>query len=612
MKRLLLLTLVAPLAARAASCVALSCPTDSLDEFRAMAVFAKAIGATHLDACQIEPSLWQWNQDRNDPYPNWSMYRPTIFKFIVPDELKAYLPADYAARNLQRLRERAAVLKEFGLKSAFSGMEPAYLPEQAYLDHPEWRGPRCDQARRARTEYYAPCLDDPGMRAIYLRTVTQLCRICPFDRFELRSNDSGSGFCWVQTLYPGMNGPDRCWGGDMATRVVAFMSLLQSGAAQAGLPDTKVNIRANFGGDGPAIRAALRPGQSINNTTKDGTAAVCMIGFPNPFADYCAPIFAITRLAFVAEQLQRAQEQPGYDWAIGLRSPRELDLMKLLEKYVRTPIGRGPAARWKAVAEVAAALVGSERADELVEAWAELEEANKRIDSFYTGGHLFLLGTLHQRWLTRPLVAFPNELKGADRSYWRDFIFQAQTERDAENLLDLQANRWLSGYGGRTLSNMAIMRGALPHARRAAARMAALRGKGVDSEANRWLEEQAAKFAFYVCMMRNAAHAIEFQSILDRTDYGKAPEDETLSIAEQGDPRLDRINQIVRSEINNTHEMIQILERAPGPVVSQAKRPEEQTIMIFGPNLADDLKRKIRIMETHRRDFLRLYRSRNR
>ena len=110
----------------------------------------------------------------------------------------------------------------------------------------------------------------------------------------------------------------------------------------------------------------------------------------------------------------------------------------------------------------------------------------------------------------------------------------------------------------------------------------------------------------------NAAHAIEFQSILDRTDYGKAPEDETLSIAEQGDPRLDRINQIVRSEINNTHEMIQILERAPGPVVSQAKRPEEQTIMIFGPNLADDLKRKIRIMETHRRDFLRLYRSRNR
>ena len=278
MKRLLLLTLFAPLAARAASCIALSCPTDNLDEFRAMAAFAKSIGATHLDACQIEPSLWQWEQDRNDPYPNWSMYRPTIFKFIVPDELKAYLPADYAARNLQRLRERAAVLKEFGLKSAFSGMEPAYLPEQAYLDHPEWRGPRCDQARRARTEYYAPCLDDPGMRAIYLRTVTQLCRICPFDRFELRSNDSGSGFCWVQTLYPGMNGPDRCWGGDMATRVVAFMSLLQSGAAQAGLPDTKVNIRANFGGDGPAIRAALRPGQSINNTTKDGTAAVCIRG----------------------------------------------------------------------------------------------------------------------------------------------------------------------------------------------------------------------------------------------------------------------------------------------------------------------------------------------
>ena len=164
MKRLLLLSLFAPLAARAASCVALSCPIDSLDEFRAMAAFAKSIGATHLDACQIEPSLWQWEQDRNDPYPNWSMHRPSIFKFVVPPELAKYIPADYAKRNLDTLKARFAILSEFGLKATFDGMEPAYLPEAAYRDHPNWRGPACQHSRRSRHEYFAPCLDDAEFR----------------------------------------------------------------------------------------------------------------------------------------------------------------------------------------------------------------------------------------------------------------------------------------------------------------------------------------------------------------------------------------------------------------------------------------------------------------
>ena len=67
-------------------------PVKDIGEFRKLAEFAKSIGATHVDACQIEHSLWQWNADRRDPYPNWSMHRPSIFKFIVPPELAAYLP----------------------------------------------------------------------------------------------------------------------------------------------------------------------------------------------------------------------------------------------------------------------------------------------------------------------------------------------------------------------------------------------------------------------------------------------------------------------------------------------------------------------------------------
>ena len=592
--------------------IVVGCPTRNIEEFRDVATFARSIGATHVDACQIEHSLWQWNQNRYDPYPNWSMHRPSIFKFIVPEKLKKYIPADYAARNLETLRQRAAVLRELGLKSNFAGMEPAYFPEQAYLDHPSWRGPRCDQARRARAEYYAPCVDDAEVRQMYVDTVAELCRVCPFEFFKFRANDSGAGFCWVKSLYAGANGPAKCAEAPMGPRVANFMSAIQEGAAKAGLPHAKVNIRAGFGGDEEQVIAALKEGQSLNNKTRAGAAAAETIGFPNRFTDYCAPIYAISRMVRLTEQLQKAQLHPDHDLDIGFRSPDELDLRILRRKYLRRPIGRGAAARFNARADVAAEIVGAENAADLVEAWELLEEANKRLDSFYTGGHLFLLGSLHQRWLTRPLVAFPGELTGDDRRYWREFIFQAQSEEDANNLLDLQANRWLNGNGGMTLARMALEHGALPRLESAAAKMALLKGKGVSEAANRYLADQAAKFAFYVCMARNADHVIQFQSILDRTDYTTPPKDTTWSIGEQGDIRLHKLNLLVRAELDNTHEMIALLESAADPILDLAAKPELQTVMVFGPNVVADLKHKVALMEAHRRDFLRLYKSYNR
>ena len=53
-----------------AGSLTVGCPTSDVGEFREIAEFAKSIGATHVDASQIEHSLWQWNADRRDPYPH--------------------------------------------------------------------------------------------------------------------------------------------------------------------------------------------------------------------------------------------------------------------------------------------------------------------------------------------------------------------------------------------------------------------------------------------------------------------------------------------------------------------------------------------------------------
>ena len=65
--------------------IIISCKTENMDEFRKLCEFSKEIGATHVVVSQVEKSIWQWNRNRNDPYPNWSMYNPTFFKYVVPE-----------------------------------------------------------------------------------------------------------------------------------------------------------------------------------------------------------------------------------------------------------------------------------------------------------------------------------------------------------------------------------------------------------------------------------------------------------------------------------------------------------------------------------------------
>ena len=131
-------------------------------------------------------------------------------------------------------------------------------------------------------------------------------------------------------------------------------------------------------------------------------------------------------------------------------------------------------------------------------------------------------------------------------------------------------------------------------------------------EAHRYLKGQLLKLKLYRCIICNANNVCRFQTILDRTDYSTPPMDRTPVIAEQGDIRLFRINEILREEIDNTLEILSLLEQAEQPILQTAPSQEFECVMIYGPDIADLLQKKITIMENHRRDFTRLYKSYNR
>ena len=594
--------------------VKVGCPTANIEQYRKLAVLAKEFGATHLAADQIEPSMWQWNLDRRDPYPNWSIERPTIFKFIIPKELKGYIPEDYTNRNLNTLKERMKILKEFGYKTTFNGMTPEYLPEAVYRKHPEWRGPRCDHPRRARKEYYAPCLDNPEVRQMYVDAIAELCRIAPFDSFELMTNDSGGGLCWYPGLYPGPNGPTSCYFVPMAHRVINLLTMFQEGAEKAGLKDIKVNLSRYFTRE--MLENALpllKKNQYLKGKNATGSVERKVIGYMSVHNEHTFPMNCMTRMVQIATQLQSAQTAPNHDLHIMLRGLDEYDTIEFLKKYLNKKIAPGRAGVYNVLTDFASDLVGKEQAHKLVAVWDDVEKVHDALEPFATGGHLFTLGTVHQRWLTRPLVMFPNELKPEEKDYYRQFQFQAQSEADADNMIDLQGYRWLSGYFTTFFMHNFYYNQASSKLDRGAKTLLSLKPYAKNKEVADYLEIQSKKLSLYKCIIHNAFNVIRYQYILDNTDYKRVPKDTTLVARDQGDVECSRLEGITRDEINNTVEMIKLISSTEKPLLQHAKSDEFESCMILGTRekVLSDLRKKIDIMENHRRDPERLYKSYN-
>lgn len=586
--------------------ISIACQTENLDEYRRLAELAKQMGATHLNVNQIEPSMWLWNINRYDPYPNWGLENPTLFKFIVPEELKKHYDTAYAARNLEMLKARAEILKEFGLKASFRGMEPAYMPESVYREHPEWRGPRCDQTRRARTEYFAPCLDNEELREIYVRTVEQLCKAAPIESFSLLTNDSGGGLCWAEGLYPGKNGPLACAHIPMGKRISRYLSIFQEGAARAGL-EAEAAVFHIDDVDMISSLPDLLPGQSINNRTSSGGSATYSIGTGITYTDHATPVNLMPRMFMYAENIQEFQDRTDGNITYAFRSVKDIEAITFVQKYFGK-IGKGPAGVCNALTEFAATLVGKENADDLVTVWELIEKCIRAFDYLETGGHIFYLGSVHQRWLTRPLVAFPGELKPEEKDYYRAYQFQAQSEADADNMCDLQGNCWLSGYGAANLLNKTAACN-LPLINKAIKISEKLISAVPDSYREQ-MKKILLKLRLYRCVIRNANNVVSFQDILDRTDYSVEPKDTSPAIREQGDIRYFKVNQILRNEVDNTLEIISILQEDLSTIITVDVK--FKSVMNYGSDIIDDLKKKITIMENHRRDFERLYKSYNR
>lgn len=580
------------------------CPTDDLTQFQAAAKAAKALGFTHMSISDLPKSRWQWDMDRDDPYPNWGMMHASIFKLYVPEKLRDFLPADYAEKNLEIVRARCEILKEYGLKASFSGCDPAWLPEDVYRKHPDWRGGRCDHPRRARKAYFSPCIDNEEVLGMYREAVAAICRVAPIEYFTFLTNDSGGGICWSIYLYPGSNGPAACAHISFKDRIIKYLSTLQAGAADAGC---KADVAIN--GPKPMEAASAVPyledGQFINGKGREGSDSYMSCGLGSYFySSNFFPVKGVEQPVSFARGYINIAANPNRNCVVSLEQINN-DICRKIIELADGNENANNAVFWTFLSKVAAKVAGEENAADLTAAWDEIDKAVALISHLEAGGPIIMLGSLNQRWLNRPFVPFPMELTEEEKSYYRPFQFQANSEEEAADLMFLQAYPLVRGHSGKYIATH-LMDRTIGHLSAAEAKYRAVGKRSGDAS---WILN-ADRLHACILFTRNAINACRYQQILDRTDYLLGPcESEIWHTAP--DERLRDMQNITRDELDNTEEMAKLLEGRLYDILYCAETPEDEDIFLFGPDLIAQLRRKNEIMLNHYIELQRLWARHN-
>ncbi|MCL4849881.1 MAG: hypothetical protein KJZ78_00680 [Bryobacteraceae bacterium] len=601
---------VVPLLPAAPRKIIFGSPSANLADFERFVVRAAQSGATHINitAEDLPWSYWQYDMP-GDPYPSWVISNVGLLKIATPEALQPYLPRDYAESVMNILEARCRVLRKLGLKAAISTFEPQMLPEAVFEKYPLWRGARVDHPNRSRVPRFAPTVDHPDVRRLYRESLGILIRRCPeIEMLSLHTNDSGTGMDWSGGLYSGRFGNTLFRNRSMEVRYHDFFAALRDGAKDAG-GSLEIDMIWTREPDPMQVVRKLAPGMAIENREgPDGTPFKSTCGYLLDYHNAFYPVRGIPQPQAFLEGLEQAagSKAPRLEVLLGDSLNRDLyfEIYDRFRKLAPSEAG----SRTGLLREVAAVRAGTANADRLLAAWENIREAEKLGQLLNSGGTIFYLGSVQQRWLTRPFVPFPAELKPEEKVYYRKFQFQARSEEHANDLADLQANALFSGWGASRLTGRILSR-MEDHIRQARKSVESLQDL---SDGRKAVPEVLYKrLDAFLCLIRNARNAVNYQAQLDRAVRLQIkPERSPVSGTQSGWDRQLML-ETARAEIDNTAVLIEVLQSSPEVILHLAANPSEEDIRVLGPDLVAQLRKKLAIMNAHWEDYERLFTTPN-
>jgi hypothetical protein len=402
-------------------------PSASLEDFERFAMRARRSGAPHINITSEDLPRARWQYDTpGDPYPAWVNTNAGLLKIAPPPELEKHIPAEYTEKILGILRERCAVLRKLGLKAAFTTFESQMLPEMVFEEHPLWRGARVDHPMRSRVARFAPTVDNPEVQALYRASIARLVRACPeIEILTARTNDSGTGLDWSGGLYSGRFGNTLYRHRTMDERILDFFAALQAGAKDAG-GSLEIDIYWTREAEPPRIAAHLGRGMAIEHLEgPDGRRFIASAGWLLDYEYPFYPVIGIPRAFSFLESLEEASAlgSPRLEVKFGDSANRDLYFC-IFDRFLRLPAAApfpSEEDRLIFLRGIAEEEAGQKDAPAVLRMWRRLHDAERDAGLLNSGGFIFYLGGVQQRWLTRPFVPFPEKLTVEEKEYFRLF-----------------------------------------------------------------------------------------------------------------------------------------------------------------------------------------------
>jgi hypothetical protein len=228
--------------------------------------------------------------------------------------------------------------------------------------------------------------------------------------------------------------------------------------------------------------------------------------------------------------------------------------------------------------------VGEAQADNLMEAWNALNDVERNLQVL-NFGDVLRMGHVLNRWITRPMVPFPDELTAMEKKDYRRFLFQAKGEEQADDLIDIQAMRMYEGWGARMLFQRTI-EVTLPRARRAVSLVEGIGRAAKDDAARTQWELMGKRLQAVIYLLQSADDMVAYQAQLDRVkSLGAKPDPNPVLGVQSGWDRTD-LMETARREVDTMVALDQLLEGSSGPILDLAPTPAEETIMRLGPNVS--------------------------
>ena len=546
------------------------------------------------------------------PWHDYTTCLPSLEKFFPHRDLQPFVDAEHVRRNQALLREKLPIIRKHKLAAAAQFHVPWLLPESFFEKFAHLRGPRIDHPRRSRKEAFAMCVDSDAGRAFYAEMFGQFAREVPeLSGVHLLTNDAGGGLCWADWQYIGPNGPGHCRERGVGPRVRDLIDAMRSGAGVTSKGDRQIDfdLRGNFS---DAELRALQPFHDEHFSVRPQHGMMPRQVAIGTFIDN--PVLGIFDPVDVLKKLERLRDPAVtrvlIDFSANYSRGHELHevsdfFIDFLDAYFAEPTPPlGLFNRMTFLRRMCATWVGEEQADALLEALHDMHDAFA-----YRAATVPLFSAnyvgVSMRHINRPLVAIPEKLTPEEESYWLPHVFNPRVDEARKDYVDFHGGRLHGPRGWETETNPRIPAIVTFHKRLndVADRLEQIDGAGGggDGAAGDIFRRMGTSLRIYASILRSCGNFYGVQRIRDRNlEKFSGPPRVPPKVADWfGDADLQMLNDFMRDELDNTSELIQLLEQGGGSQVLTAANAGDEDPFLLGPHLLQNLQLKRQIMRRH-------------